>query len=160
MLASHHLSATGDEADRVRRATSPAVNDEIDRRTQQNIRHFSGLDRQDILRRIDALEREWDIERVLEVNASTLALTGLVLGLTVNRRWFMLPGVVLPFLLQHGLQAGVRRCRSCAAWACAPGARSTGRSSRCWKLCGATAMLRDVQRSDANIGDCANASTK
>lgn len=104
MLASHHLSATGDEADRVRRATSPAVNDEIDRRTQQNIRHFSGLDRQDILQRIDALEREWDIERVLEVNASTLALTGLVLGLTVNRRWFMLPGVVLPFLLQHGLQ--------------------------------------------------------
>lgn len=76
----------------------------IDHRTQQNIRHFSGLDRQDILRRIDALEREWDIERVLEVNASTLALTGLVLGLTVNRRWFMLPGVVLPFLLQHGLQ--------------------------------------------------------
>lgn len=71
---------------------------------QDHIHHFSGLDRDDILRRIDALEREWDVERILEVNASTLALTGLVLGLTVNRRWFLLPGVVLPFLLQHGLQ--------------------------------------------------------
>jgi len=27
------------------------------------------------------LDKEWDIERVLEVNASTLALTGLILGL-------------------------------------------------------------------------------
>lgn len=105
MLSSHpYDAAAADDADRVRRATSDEVNDEIDRRTQQNIRHFSGLDRDAILRRIDALEREWDVERILEVNASTLALTGLVLGLTVNRRWFMLPGVVLPFLLQHGLQ--------------------------------------------------------
>jgi hypothetical protein len=45
-----------------------------------------------------------DIERVLEVNASTLALSGLILGLTKNRKWLFLPGIVLPFLLQHGLQ--------------------------------------------------------
>lgn len=32
------------------------------------------------------------------------SLTGLVLGVTVNRRWLLLPGIVLPFLLQHGLQ--------------------------------------------------------
>jgi len=50
------------------------------------------------------LDKEWDIERLLEVNASTLALTGLILGLTVNRKWLLLPGIVLPFLLQHGLQ--------------------------------------------------------
>lgn len=48
--------------------------------------------------------RECDVERVLEVIASTLALSGLVLGLTVNRKWFAFPGVVLAFLLQHGLQ--------------------------------------------------------
>ena len=50
------------------------------------------------------LDKEWDIERVLEVNASTLALTGLILGLTKNRKWLFLLGIVLPFLLQHGLQ--------------------------------------------------------
>ena len=50
------------------------------------------------------LDKEWDIERVLEVKASALALTGLVLGLTVNKRWFAVPGIILAFLLQHGLQ--------------------------------------------------------
>lgn len=44
------------------------------------------------------------MERVLEVNASALALTGLVLGLTVDRKWFVLPAAVLGFLLQHGIQ--------------------------------------------------------
>lgn len=46
------------------------------------------------------------VERMLEVNASMLALTGLALALavTVNRKWLLLPGIVLPFLLQHGLQ--------------------------------------------------------
>ena len=62
------------------------------------------MGRSAILQRIDALDREWDVERVLEVNASSLALSGLLLGLTVNRKWFLLPGVVLPFFLQHGLQ--------------------------------------------------------
>jgi len=44
------------------------------------------------------LDKEGDIERVLEVNASTLALTGLILGLANNRKWLLLPGIVLPFL--------------------------------------------------------------
>ena len=41
---------------------------------------------------------------MLEVNASTLALSGLALGVTVNKKWLVVPGVVLSFLLQHGLQ--------------------------------------------------------
>ena len=50
------------------------------------------------------LDREWDVERVLEVNASTLALTGLALGLAVNKKWLLLSGAVMGFLLQHGIQ--------------------------------------------------------
>jgi hypothetical protein len=97
-------SATGAGADRVRRSTAAALNAQIDRQTDLNIERYSRMNHVTITDRIDTLDREWDIERVLEVNASTLALTGLVLGLTVNRKWFALPGVVLPFLLQHGLQ--------------------------------------------------------
>lgn len=89
--------------DRVRRSTSTHLNQEIDRRTEQHIAEMRG-DRGRIRARLAELDREWDVERVLEVNASTLALTGLVLGLTVNRKWLGLPAVVLPFLLQHGLQ--------------------------------------------------------
>lgn len=95
---------TESSADRVRRSTSEQHNREIDRQTDLSIQRYTNAAPADIRKRIADLDREWDVERVLEVNASTLALTGLVLGLTVNRRWFALPGVVLPFLLQHGLQ--------------------------------------------------------
>ena len=90
--------------DRVRHSTAPEVNREIDRRTISNIRRYANSSEETIYRRIEELDREWDIERALEVNASTLALSGLLLGVTVNRKWLVLPGVVLSFLLQHGLQ--------------------------------------------------------
>jgi hypothetical protein len=91
-------------ADRVRRSTSEERNRQIDRQTDNCITRYSRASPGEIRKRIADLDQEWDVERILEVNASTLALTGLVLGLTVNRKWFVLPGIVLPFLLQHGLQ--------------------------------------------------------
>ncbi|MDR5171118.1 DUF2892 domain-containing protein [Methylobacillus flagellatus] len=90
--------------DRVRNATSDTVNDEIDRQTDRNIETFSALSEEEIKARIQQLDKEWDIERVLEVNASTLSLAGLALGVFVNKRWLLLPAGVLTFLLQHGLQ--------------------------------------------------------
>ena len=97
-----NTAATSD--DRVRRVTSSRLNREIDRQTDRNIRRYIGANRETIIDRMHQLDKEWDIERVLEVRASALALTGLVLGLTVNKRWFAVPGIILAFLLQHGLQ--------------------------------------------------------
>jgi hypothetical protein len=91
-------------ADRVRRSTSEACNREIDRRTELRIARYTSDSPQAMRRRIAELDEEWDVERMLEVNASALALSGLVLGLKKNRKWFALPAIVLPFLLQHGLQ--------------------------------------------------------
>lgn len=54
--------------------------------------------------RLDELEREWDVERVLQVNASSLAMTGLALGVTRDRRWLLIPFVVFSFFLQHAVQ--------------------------------------------------------
>lgn len=90
--------------DRVRSSTATGVNVAIDRQTDANIRRYSAASPEQIRRRIDALDREWDIERALEVNASGLAMTGLVLGVTGDRRWLALPAVVLAFLFQHGVQ--------------------------------------------------------
>lgn len=103
----HYASAEDpgpESADRVRRSTPEQINRKLDHEADARVARCSGHDRQAIERRIDELDREWDVERWLEVNASTLALTGLVLGVTVHRRWLLLPGIVLPFLLQHGLQ--------------------------------------------------------
>jgi len=91
-------------ADRVRKSTSPDINRRIDVATAYSISHYKRQDKAVIARRIEMLDREWDIERVLEVNAATLGMTGLFLGLAVNRKWLFLPAIVLPFLLQHGLQ--------------------------------------------------------
>jgi hypothetical protein len=91
-------------ADRVRHSTAPQVNREIDRQTNNNIRRYANSSPDVINKRIEELDKEWDVERALEVNASTLALTGLLLGATVNRKWLVLPAVVLSFLLQHGIQ--------------------------------------------------------
>jgi hypothetical protein len=44
------------------------------------------------------------MERLLETNASALAFTGLVLGLTHSKKWLIVPGIVLPFLFQHAVQ--------------------------------------------------------
>ena len=96
--------STRSSLDRVRSSTASHVNEEIDHQTDINIHHYKDKSRAEILERIQMLDKEWDIERVLEVNASTLALSGLILGLTKNRKWLFLPGIILPFLLQHGLQ--------------------------------------------------------
>lgn len=95
---------TGASADRVRRSTSMELNQQIDRQIDNNIHRYANSSPEAIRQRLHELDNEWDVERVLEVNASTLALTGLALGLTVNRKWFVLPAAVLGFLLQHGIQ--------------------------------------------------------
>ena len=89
---------------RVREASTDKSNREIDRKTLKNIRQHSTLSDQQITQRLSELSREWDVEKTLEVNASSLALIGLALGTFVNKRWYILPGVVATFLLQHGLQ--------------------------------------------------------
>lgn len=96
--------STRSSLDRVRSSTDSDVNEQIDLQTDINIQQYKGKSTAEILERIQMLDKEWDIEQVLEVNASSLALTGLILGLFKNRKWLFLPGIVLPFLLQHGLQ--------------------------------------------------------
>jgi hypothetical protein len=93
-----------EDMDRVRRVGSKEVNRRIDEEIQENIQAFTHKDAEAIGSRIRELEKEWDIERAIEANASSLALTGLALGAFVNRRWLLLPAAVAGFLLQHALQ--------------------------------------------------------
>jgi hypothetical protein len=92
------------ETERVRRHTADRVNRRIDEKTTRSIRFHGSQPPEIISRRIEKLEREWDVERWLETNASSLALLGLGLGLTVSRKWLWLSGGVLGFLMLHGVQ--------------------------------------------------------
>jgi hypothetical protein len=92
------------ETDRVRRNTDPEVLSQIDSKIEENIRFYATQPESVISRRIEELEREWSVERWLEANASTLALTSLCLGLTTSRKWLLLTTGVLGFLLLHAVE--------------------------------------------------------
>jgi hypothetical protein len=89
---------------RVADHTSDEVNKDIRRQTELNIAYLAGAGREAVDKRLEELENEWDIERMLEANAATLALLGVGLGATVSPKWLLLPGIVTAFLLQHALQ--------------------------------------------------------
>ena len=57
-----------------------------------------------ISERIHELDEEWDIERVLEANAAGVSLAGVAMGLTTHRIFYLLPGIVAAFLMQHAIQ--------------------------------------------------------
>jgi hypothetical protein len=95
---------TNNEADRVQRSTPPPLNDRIELETKQNLEEYTTAKAHAIDERILELDREWDIERSLELNASVLALAGTALGILVDKRWFALPILVGTFLTQHAIQ--------------------------------------------------------
>lgn len=90
--------------ERVRKNTSEKDNQKIDQKIQENIAHYSTLDDAAITKRIEELDKEWDTERVLEVNMPVVALIGLALGVFVSEWWFIFPTVVILFFLQHAIQ--------------------------------------------------------
>lgn len=90
--------------DRVRKNTSAEINAEIDRETNARVGQFASQSKDEITRRIEELDGEWDMERLLETNAAALALSGVILSAAHSRKWLILPGVVTSFLLQHAIQ--------------------------------------------------------
>ena len=92
------------QRDRVREHSPQKSNERIDRATQRRVLRAGGESKAALARRLEQLDTEWDMERVLETNAAALALGGVLLGLFVNRKFFAIPCFVLPFLLQHAIQ--------------------------------------------------------
>jgi hypothetical protein len=54
-------------------------------------------------RRLAELDREWDVERVLEAESASMILLGLALGGAVHRRFFLLPVFAGSMVLVHAL---------------------------------------------------------
>ena len=90
-------------ANRLAINTAEVINRRIRRETEARVRALAA-DPARIDHRLDELDDEWDIERVLETNASALAFGGLALGTTIDRKWLALPALVTAFLLQHAVQ--------------------------------------------------------
>jgi hypothetical protein len=90
--------------DHVHANTSPQANERIEREMRERIMIYANKSPQEISRRINELEQEWDIERWLECNASALAFGGVALSLIGGRKWLVVPALVLPMLFYHAVQ--------------------------------------------------------
>ncbi len=87
---------------RVEINTEEEINRRIRRELEACVYHYAQHP-DEIDDRLRELEQEWNIERILEANAGAFTVLGLILG-TGNRGWFILPGLVAAFLLQHAIQ--------------------------------------------------------
>lgn len=89
---------------RSEQSTPSAINEQIRRETEARLARTLNGGLTAIEARLRELDQEWDTERVLEALAAGFTLTGMLLGSSVNRKWYALPAVVSAFLLQHALQ--------------------------------------------------------
>jgi len=88
---------------RVPQHTSASSNHRIQQKAAKALRAARANPKQ-IPEQLHQLNREWDVERALEMNASILCLAGSALALTVHRRFAVVPLIVTGFLLQHAIQ--------------------------------------------------------
>lgn len=79
--------------DRARRHTAAAVLRRID---DETVSHLAEVARRPEAApvRLHALDREWDVDRVLETEAAAMGLLGLALGTALNGRLLAMPGFV------------------------------------------------------------------
>lgn len=78
------------QADRVRRHTGPHVLRRIEDETERRLAAVAD-DPQAMDRRLAELDREWDVDRVIETEAALLGLVGVALAALVSRRFLKSP---------------------------------------------------------------------
>jgi Protein of unknown function (DUF2892) len=88
---------------RVPRHTARDVNRSIQQSIEHSIRYHQKHKNQ-IPRRLQELDEEWDIERAIEANAAAVSFVGLMCGLLGRSRWLLVPVAVSGFLFQHAVQ--------------------------------------------------------
>jgi hypothetical protein len=91
-------------ARRVEQNTDEDLNEQIRARTDAEVVRLESASDDEIAQRLRELDEEWDVERLLQVNASTLVVLGVLLGARVDRRFLALPALVFTFFGQHALQ--------------------------------------------------------
>lgn len=87
------------DLDPVRTHTAAAVLRRIDDTTLSNLTRHGGGAPADIAQRLDALDREWDIDRAIEIEAAITGLFGLALGALVRGGFLVVPAVAAASVL-------------------------------------------------------------
>jgi hypothetical protein len=89
--------------DRTRKRSFASSNARIDRRTEQRVRDATEAGREAIEERLAALDREWDVDRVLFAMFPVVGSIALTLGTRRDRRFLHLLRFQMAVLLGHAL---------------------------------------------------------
>jgi hypothetical protein len=88
---------------RVQQHTPERINDDIRRRTRERVARYARLSEDQLRRKADELEAEWDIERAIAAQTGAVTLGAVLLGRLVRRGFFAVAAVGSAFLIQHAL---------------------------------------------------------
>jgi hypothetical protein len=94
-------------ADRIRRHTSAEVLRRIDDATVASLKDCAESPTS-IESRLHEIDREWDTDRVLEVEAASMGLAGLALGAFFRQGFLVLPAVVAAAVLTQSTTDAIR----------------------------------------------------
>ncbi|GAB3537786.1 hypothetical protein GCM10027343_01820 [Noviherbaspirillum agri] len=90
--------------ERVEINTSPAINRQMEDRLRENVSRYLDADRETIDRRLEELDKEWNVERFIETEAPLMIGLGVALGAMHDRRWFAVPVLAAGMVILHNLQ--------------------------------------------------------
>jgi hypothetical protein len=88
----------------VRKVSPEKLNRKIDQKTSKKIAEYRHAGNKAITARIIKLEKEWDIERLIEIIMSVAAIAGIVRAFFSHPYWLLLPVLALILLIQHAVQ--------------------------------------------------------
>jgi hypothetical protein len=91
------------DRDRVRSHTAAAVLRRIDDATVASLTVHAAAGSHAVGQRLIELDREWDVDRTIEVEAAAMGLVGLALGAFVNRTLLAMPALVGASVLTYAL---------------------------------------------------------
>ncbi len=86
--------------DRIRNLTADKINQKLDRKTQRTIQGVVAMGPDEIRMRLNELDKEWDIDRMLMLNFSVLVFAQL-LAARKNSKWLWGPLIQTPLLFMH-----------------------------------------------------------
>lgn len=81
--------------------TTPAMQERFRQKLVANVRRFINADPAAIDQRMKELDKEWSVERAIEVEAPAMIGLGATLGLLHNKKWFLLSGVAASMAVLH-----------------------------------------------------------
>jgi hypothetical protein len=89
---------------RVEMNTSGSLNTEFQKQLEANVAKYANATRAELDARLAELDKEWSVERLIEVEAPSMIGLGAILGAAFNRKWFALSALAASMVILHNTQ--------------------------------------------------------